>query len=174
MPCCPSRRSAVTFMPLCLRGSALILAASMVLCSGADASPDSRAQGTETEFCRAVQKLVGMRTARFSPVRGAADGPPSDDGFQFYDAQFNLTGADICKVWFDQQDRGWGYDCSWHSADSASGERQFTMLTNGVTSCYPRAKTERPWAGRFSIDSPHIKIRFRDVGRLSGLVLTIE
>ena len=160
--------------PMCLRGSALILAASMVLCSRADAGPDSRAQRTETEFCLAVQKLVGMRTAGFSPVRGAVDGPPSDDGFQFYDAQFNLTGADICKIWFDQQDRGWGYDCSWHSADSASGERQFTMLTNGVTSCYPRAKTERPWTGRFSIDNPHIKIRFRDVGRLSGLVLTIE
>jgi hypothetical protein len=174
MPWCPSRRSAVTFMRLCLRGSALTLAASMVLCSGAGASADSRAQGTETEFCLAVQELVGMRTARFSPVRGAVDGPPSDDGFQYYDAQFNLTGADICKVWFDQQDRGWGYECSWHIADSASGERQFTMLTNGVTSCYPQAKTDRPWAGRFSIDPPHIKIRFRDVGRLSGLVLTIE
>jgi len=115
-----------------------------------------------------------MRTAAFIPVRGAVDGPASDDGFQFYDAQFNLTGADICKVWFDQQDRGWGYECSWHRADSASRERQFTLLTNRVTSCYPHATTDRPWAGRFAIDSPQIKIRFRDVGRLSGLVLTIE
>jgi hypothetical protein len=174
MPWCPSVRSAVTLMPLCLRGSALTLAASVVLCSGAGASAGSRAQATETQLCLTVQKLEGMRAANFSPVRGAVDGPPSDDGFQFYDARFNLTGADICKVWFDQQDRGWGYECSWHIADSASGERQFAMLTEAVTSCYPQAKTERPSARRFSIDSPHIKIRFRDVGRLSGLVLTIE
>jgi len=97
-------------MPLYLRGSALTLAASMVLCSGAGASADSRAQGTKTEFCLGVQRVVEMRTAGFSPVRGAVDGPASDDGFQFYDAQFN----------------------------------------------------------------PQIEIRFRNVGRLSGLVLTIE
>jgi hypothetical protein len=171
---CPSSRSAVTLMPFYLRGSALTLTALMVLCSASGPSAAGRPQTTETEFCLDVQKLVGMRAARFTPVRGAVDGAPSDDGFQFYHAQFKLTGADTCKVWLDLQDRAWGYDCSWRIADSASGERQFTMLTDGVTSCYPHARTERPWAGRFSIDSPHIKIRFRDVGRFSGIVLTIE
>lgn len=174
MPWYPARRSAVILMSLCRRGSALMVAALVVLCSGAGARADSRTQATETELCLTVQKLVGMQAAGFSPVRGAVDGPPSDDGFQFYEARFNLTGADLCKVWSDLQGRGWGYECSWRIADSASGARQFTMLTDGVTSCYPQAKTERPWAGRFSIDSPHIKIRFRDGGRLSGLVLTIE
>jgi hypothetical protein len=161
-------------MRLSRRGSALTLAASVVLCSGVGARAGSHTQATETELCLAVQKLAEMRAARFSPVRGAVDGPPSDDGFQFYHARLNLTGADLCKVWSDLQDRGWGYECSWHIADSAFGAQQFTRLTDGVTSCYPQAKTERPWAGRFSIDSPHITIRFRDVGRLSGLVLTIE
>jgi hypothetical protein len=159
---------------MCPPVSALTLAALMVFCSSAGPIPASRAQTTETGFCLDVQKLVEMRTARFSPVRGSVDGPPSDDGFQFYDAQFKLTGADRCKVWFDEQEGGWGYDCSWRIPDSAAGERQFTLLTNGVASCYPHARTDRPWAGRFSIDNPHIKIRFRDVGRLTGIVLTIE
>ena len=159
---------------MCPSRAALALPALLVLCSGPGPGAAIRAQTTENGFCLDVQKLVGMRPAGFSPVRGAVDGPPSDDGFQFYDAQFKLTGAETCRVWSDLQDRGWGYDCSWHIADSASGQRQFTMLTEGVTSCYPHARTERPWAGRFSIDSPHIKIRFRDAGRLSGIVLTIE
>ena len=155
-------------------GFALTLAALMVL-SIAGPGATSGAQHTEhDEFCLDLHKLVEMRPARFSPVRGAIDGPPSDDGFQFYDAQLKLPGADRCKVWFDLQEGGWGYDCSWHVADSASGERQFTMLTSGMTSCFPYASTDRPWPGRFSIDSPHIKIRFRDIGRLSGIVLTIE
>jgi hypothetical protein len=159
---------------MCPPRSALTLAVVMVLCSSAGPGAARRAQTTETGFCLEIQKLVGMRAARFSPVRGVVDGPPSDDGFQFYDAQFTLAGADSCKVWSDEQEGGWGYDCSWRIADSAAGERQFTMLTEGITSCYPHATIERPWAGRFSIDNPHIKIRFRDVGRFSGIVLTIE
>lgn len=159
---------------MCPSGAALALTTLLVLCSSPGTGAPIRAQTTENGFCLDVQKLVGMRAARFSPVRGAVDGPPSNDGFQFYDAQFRLPGAETCRVWSDLQDRGWGYDCSWHIADSESGQRQFTMLTDGVTLCFPHARTERPWAGRFSIDSPHIKIRFRDAGRLSGIVLTIE
>ena len=115
-----------------------------------------------------------MRPAGFSALRGAADGPPSEDGCQFYDTPVTLEGADICKVWFDEQDGGWGYECSWHVADSASGERQFTLLADGLSLCYPHARTERPWPRRFSIDSPRIKVRFREAGRLSRVVLTIE
>lgn len=153
---------------------ALTLAALMVL-SSAGPGANSGAQGTEhDEFCFDLHKLAGMRAAGFSPVRGEIDGPPSDDGFQFYDAQLKLPGADRCNVWFDLQDGGWGYDCGWYIADPASGERQFTMLTSDTTSCFPYARTDRPWAGRFSIDSPHIKIRFRNTGRLSGIVLTID
>jgi hypothetical protein len=159
---------------MCPPRSALTLAAFMVFCSGAGPDAAIRAQTTEAGLCADVQRLADMSAARFSPVRGAIDGPPSDDGFQYYDAQFKLSGADTCKVWADLQDRGWGYDCSWHIADPASGARQFKMLTEGVASCYPYAWTDRPWAGRFLIGSPHIKIRFRDAGRLTGIVLTIE
>jgi hypothetical protein len=159
---------------MCPPRSALTLAAFMVLGSSAGPGAAIRAQTVEPGLCPDVQKIAHMAAASFRPVRGLIDGPPSDDGFQFYDAQFKLSGADSCKVWSDLQDRGWGYDCSWHIADSASRERQFEMLTNVVASCYPHAGTDRPWAGRFSIDSPHIKIRFRDTGRLTGIVLTIE
>jgi hypothetical protein len=155
-------------------GAALPLTALLILCSSPGPGAAIRAQTTASGFCRDVQKVVGMRSAGFSPVRGAVDGPPSDDGFQFYDAQFKLTGAANCKVWSDVQDRGWGYDCSWPIVDSGSGQQQFAMLTDGVTSCYPHARTDRPWAGRFAIESPHIKIRFRDAGARPGIVLTIE
>ena len=159
---------------MCLRASALTSALLVILCARAGTVAPGRALATETEFCLSVRNLVEMRTPGFSAVRGAADGPPSEDGFQFYDSLVNLGGADICKVWFDEQDGGWGYECSWHAADPAAAERQFTTLTQGLSSCYPRARTERPWARRFSIDSPRIKVRFREAGTLSGVVLTIE
>jgi hypothetical protein len=167
-------RSADIFRRLSLRGCGLTLTALLVLCSSDSTSARTRAQATESELCPAVQKLVGMRAVQFSLVRGVADGPSTDDGFQFYDARFNLPGADTCKVWFDQQDGVWGYDCSWHIADSVSGERLFNRLTDAVGACFSSTYAQRPWAGRFSIDNPAIKIRFRDTGRLSGLVLTIE
>ena len=159
---------------MCPPRSALTLAALMVLGSAAVPAVATRAQATESAFCLDVHKLDGMQAAAFVGVRGPADGPPSDDGFQFYDTPFKLPGAETCKVWFDLQDRGWGYDCSWRVADPASGERQFTTLTDGIASCYPHARTDRPWAGRFSIDEPHIKIRIRGTGRLSGIVLTLS
>jgi len=167
-------RSAATFRRFSLRACGLTLTALLVLCSSDSTSARTRAQAMEPEFCPAVQKLVDMRAVRFSLVRGSADGPSTDDGFQFYDAQFNLPGADTCKVWFDQQDGVWGYDCSWHIADSVSGEQLFKRLTDATSACFSSAQSQRPWAGRFSIDNPHIKIRFRDAGRPSGLVLTIE
>jgi hypothetical protein len=157
-----------------VRASALTLAVVVFLGPGLNATDGGRAQATETGLCADVHKIVAMRTVSFTPVRGLVDGPPSEDGFQFYTAQFTLAGADVCKVWSDQQGRGWGYECSWHITGPASAERQFRMLTNALSSCYPQARTDQPWPGRFSVFGPGIKIRFREGGRLSGLVLTIE
>jgi hypothetical protein len=167
-------RSGAIFRRLSLRVCGVTLTALLALCSSDRTSASTGAQVSDPELCPAVQKLADMRAGRFSFVRGAADGPTTDDGFQFYDAQFNLPGADTCKVWFDEQDRVWGYDCSWHVADSASGERLFKSLTEAISGCFSSTRSQRPWPGRFSIDNPHIKIRFRDTGKLSGLVLTIE
>jgi hypothetical protein len=142
----------------------------LVLCAG----PEAIAWSPENRLCVALEKLVAMRPERFTPARGPIDGPPTEDGFQFYQAQFNLPGADSCKVWFDYQDEGWGYDCSWNFVDAASAEWEFNRLTNAVRECYPRAQTRRLWPGRFTLDSPQIKIRLRHTARLPGLVLTIE
>lgn len=130
------------------------------------------AQGGES-FCGTIQKLVAMAPAEFAQVRGPSDGA-SVNGVQFYDATMNLPGANICDVSFDQQDRVWAYSCSWHIADAASRERQFATLADGIVSCFPQAKVDRRREGRFSLDTPHIRIRRRDSGRLAGLVLTVE
>ncbi|HLG57940.1 MAG TPA: hypothetical protein VI485_21520 [Vicinamibacterales bacterium] len=125
------------------------------------------------DFCATIQKIVEMAPKEFAPIRGAADGN-ARDGIQFFDATFNLPGANICDVSLDQQDKVWAYSCSWHIADSASRERQFATFADGIMACFPNAKADRRREGRFSIDSPDISIRRRDSGRLAGLVLTIE
>jgi hypothetical protein len=157
-----------------LGASMLTLAMVVLGCPDLYATDGGEAQGTDISLCADVHKIVAMRPVSFTPVRGFVDGPPSEDGFQFYNTQFILAGAETCKVWSDQQDRGWGYECNWHVVDPASAERQFRLLTDLLSACYPQARTYQPWAGRFLIEGTGIKIRFRDGGRLSGIVLTIS
>ena len=84
-----SSRSA-TVVGRLLRASTLTLAGLVSCCIVLEATTDHRAQPMDPELCLAVHRIVDMRTVRFTPVRGPADGPPSDDGFQFYDARFIL------------------------------------------------------------------------------------